>query len=160
MRRSMNPLDEVRDLAEAVALRRSIRLWDVEIQGQPGRAVVRVMVDADGGINLDTIAEVSEELSRGLDLHDPLQGRYTLEVSSPGLERNLRTPEHFRLSVGKKVSVKTTEPLVGASHRLDGHIRDATDESVAIEATGDEVKVPYGVIKSARTVFEWQGAGG
>ncbi len=151
----MSAVEEVRNLAEAVVSRRSLRLWDVELAGAPGRAIVRVLVDADGGINLDTIAEVSEELSRALDLHDLLQGRYTLEVSSPGLERNLKSPEHFRLSLGKKVMVKTKTPLVGESHRVDGLIREAKDDEVAIEAGGGEVLVPYGAIKTARTVFEW-----
>lgn len=151
----MSALEEVKDLAEAVALRRSLRVWDVEMSGQPGRAVLRVLLDADGGIDLDTVAEVSEELSRGLDLHDPLQGRYTLEVSSPGLERNLKTPEHFRLSVGRTVTVKTKNPLVGAGHRIDGVLREAVEEGAVIEAETGAVTVPYAELKSARTVFEW-----
>ena len=152
----MGVLEEVKDLAEAVTKRRSLRLWDVETAGQPGRMIVRVLVDGDDGVDLDTIAEVSEEISRGLDLKDPIQSRYTLEVSSPGLERNLKQPEHFRLSVGKKVVVKTTEPLVGNSHRLDGKLAAADEQAARIERDDGEVEVPYGSIKSARTVFEWR----
>jgi ribosome maturation factor RimP len=155
----MGALEEVQTLAEAVTLRRSLRLWDVEMAGQPGRMVVRVLIDRDGGIDLDTVAKVSEEISRGLDLTDPLSGRYTLEVSSPGLERTLRSPEHFRRSVGRRVTLKTRERLFKDSHRLDGDIRDAGAESVSIGTdSGDAVDVPYEQIKSARTVFEW-GAG-
>jgi ribosome maturation factor RimP len=149
-------LDEVRDLAEAVARRRSLRLWDVEMGGQPGRHVVRVFVDADGGIDIDTVAEVSEELSRGLDLRDPIPGRYTLEVSSPGLERTLRSPEHFERSVGTKVVVKTKEPLAGHTHRIDGLLEAAGDDGVTIEVGSERVDVPYDAIKFARTVFEWR----
>ena len=152
----MGALDEVRDLAEAVARRRSLRLWDVEMGGQPGRHVVRVFVDADGGIDIDTVAEVSEELSRGLDLRDPIPGRYTLEVSSPGLERTLRIPEHFERSVGTKVVVKTKEPLAGHTHRIDGLLEGAGDNGVTIEVGSERVDVPYDAIKSARTVFEWR----
>lgn len=152
----MGALEEVRDLAQAVARRRSLRLWDVEMGGQPGRHVVRVFVDADGGIDLDTVAEVSEELSRGLDLRDPIPGRYTLEVSSPGLERTLRSPEHFELSVGTKVVVKTKEPMVGNSHRIEGVLEGAGVKSVTIEVESERVDVPYDAIKSARTVFEWR----
>lgn len=152
----MGTLEEVTNLAEAITLRRSLRLWDVEMTGQPGRMVVRVLVDADGGVDLDTVAGVSEEISRGLDLHDPLSGRYTLEVSSPGLERTLKVPAHFRSSVGQQVTVKTRERLVPDSHRIDGGIRQAGDEAVTIVTeSGDEVDVPYDQIKSARTVFEW-----
>ena len=152
----MGALEEVRDLAQAVARRRALRLWDVEMGGQPGRHVVRVFVDADGGIDLDTVAEVSEELSRGLDLTDPIPGRYTLEVSSPGLERTLKSPEHFELSVGTKVIVKTKEPVVGNSHRIEGLLEEAGDASVTIDVGSEHVDVPYDEIKSARTVFEWR----
>ena len=152
----MSALDEVRDLAESVARRRSIRLWDVEMTGQPGRAIVRVMVDADGGIDLDTVAEVSEEISRGLDLRDPLSGRYTLEVSSPGLERSLRYAEHFKLSVGEKVTLKTRDRLVGDSNRLDGIIAGADEAAVHVDLGKEQVDVPYEQIKTARTVFEWR----
>lgn len=153
----MGALEEVRDLARQVAERRSLRLWDVEMGGQPGRAVVRVYVDADDGVDLDTVAEVSEELSRGLDLQDPIQGRYTLEVSSPGLERSLKEPEHFALSKGKHVVVKTREPIVGGSHRVEGVIGDADPSQVALDTEQGRVLVPLGAIKSARTVFEWKG---
>lgn len=152
----MGALDEVRDLAEAVAGRRSLRVWDVEMGGQPGRSMVRVLVDGDDGVDLDTVAEVSEELSRGLDLRDPIPGRYTLEVSTPGLERSLKTPEHFRRSVGKQVTVKTTTKLVGDSHRIDGRLAEASDEVVAIETGSGRVEVPYEGIRAARTVFEWK----
>ena len=152
----MSALDEVRGLAESVAQRRSLRLWDVEVTGQPGRSIVRVLVDAEGGIDLDTVAEVSEEISRGLDLKDPLAGRYTLEVSSPGLERTLKSAEHFRLSVGEKVTLKTLVPLVGNSHRVDGVIESADDEAVHVDTGEAQVDVPYEQIKTARTVFEWK----
>jgi ribosome maturation factor RimP len=153
---AMGALEEVQSLAESVTLRRSLRLWDVEMVGQPGRMVVRVMVDKDGGIDLDTVAQVSEEISRGLDLEDPLAGRYTLEVSSPGLERTLKSTEHFRLSTGSKVTVKTREILAGNSHRIDGVIKGAEADTATIEIEGGEiVLVPLDQIKSARTVFEW-----
>ena len=151
----MSALEEVRNLAEAVTLRRSLRLWDVEMMGQPGRAIVRVLIDQDGGIDLDTVAQVSEEISRGLDLEDPLAGRYTLEVSSPGLERTLRVPEHFRLSEGQRVTLKTKDRLVGNSHRIDGTISEATDGAVTIATETGDVEVPFDQVKSARTVFEW-----
>ena len=155
----MSALEEVRDLAEAVAKRRSLRVWDVELGGMPNRTVVRVFVDADDGVDIDTVAEVSEEISRGLDLRDPIPGRYTLEVSSPGLERNLKSPEHFAASVGKHVVVKTKEVLVGASHRLEGTVAGVGPTSFSIATGAQDVDVPYSSVKTARTVFEW-GSGG
>ena len=152
----MGALEEVRDLAESIVWRRSLRLWDLQIGGQPGRQTIRVFVDSDDGVDLDTIAEVSEELSRGLDLKDPISGRYTLEVSSPGLERTLRVPEHFSLSVGRDVVVKTVEPLVPEGHRIEGVIAAATPAEATIRTPGGDVRVPYNQIKQARTVFEWK----
>ncbi|MDQ4143206.1 MAG: ribosome maturation factor RimP [Actinomycetota bacterium] len=152
----MGALDEVKDLAQAVTRRRSLRLWDVEMAGQPGQAVLRVFVDAEGGVDLDTVADVSEEISRGLDLKDPIPGRYTLEVSTPGLERSLKSSEHFKLSVGRSAVVKTTSQVVGNSNRIDGEIAGADDDGVVLKVDDDEVRVPYEAIKSARTVFEWK----
>lgn len=152
----MGALEEVRDLAEAVTRRRSLLLWDVEMGGQPGRPVVRVYVDSEkGGVDLDTVADISEEISRGLDMKDPIGGRYTLEVSSPGLERTLRSPIHFRLCVGQKVVMKTKERMFGDSHRLEGVISAAGSDSVKLELDAAAVDVPYDEIKSARTIFEW-----
>ena len=151
----MGVQEEVYDLAETVTRRRSLNLWDVELGGHRGGATVRVLIDAEGGIDLDTIAAVSEEISRGLDLRDPLAGRYTLEVSSPGLERKLRRSEHFSACSGKKVVVKTKEPLIGDSHRLDGVIVGAGDGHVRVSTGTEEIDVPYDAIKSAKTVFEW-----
>jgi len=149
-------LDEVRGLAEAVVRRRNLKLWDVEVAGQSGSSIVRVFVHGDDGVDLDTVAQVSEEISRGLDLEDPIPGRYTLEVSTPGLERNLRTPDHFARSVGDKVVVKTTEILAGNSHRIEGTVTATDADAVVLDANEETVEVPYRLIKSARTVFEWR----
>ena len=151
----MSVLEEVKDLAEAVVDRRSLTLWDVEVAGRAGSTIVRIYVDAEDGVDLDTVAEVSEEISRGLDLRDPIPGKYMLEVSSPGLERSLRRPEHFAASRGGRVVVKTTERLFGDSHRVDGEIVEAGKDSVRLAVDGETIEVPYGAIKSARTVFEW-----
>jgi ribosome maturation factor RimP len=155
----MGALEEVADLAEAVTRRRNLTLWDIEMAGQPGRQIVRVFVEgSDGRVDLDTVAEVSEEISRGLDLRDPIAGRYTLEVSSPGLERSLKRPEHFAASVGRAVVVKTTEKLRGDSHRIEGTIAGVEGAAVELELEEEVVIVPFDQIKSARTVFEWEKA--
>jgi ribosome maturation factor RimP len=152
----MGTLDEVRDLAESVAHRRSLTLWDVEMAGQPGRSVVRVFVEGEQGVDLDTVAEVSEEISRGLDERDPFQGRYTLEVSSPGLERTLRSQEHFARCIGRKAVIKTREALIPEGHRIEGTIAGATEEVVKLDTKVGEIDVPYEQLRSARTIFEWK----
>lgn len=131
-----------------------LELWEVAFRGEGGRSVLRVSVDREGGVDLDTIAEVSERLSRRLDLEDFGPRGYTLEVSSPGLERPLRTPRHFRWSVGQRVKVKTVEPIDG-SRVHEGALVSAGAEAIAIASEGGERRVPYADIASARTVFEW-----
>lgn len=131
-----------------------LELWEVAFHGEGGRSVLRVSVDREGGVDLDTIAEVSERLSRRLDLEDFGPRGYTLEVSSPGLERPLRTPRHFRWSVGQRVKVKTVEPVDG-SRVHEGALVSADAEAIAIASEGGERRVPYADIASARTVFEW-----
>ena len=118
------------------------------------RGLLRVVVDRDGGVDLDTIAECSERISRRLDLEDFGSGRYTLEVSSPGVERHLREPRDFMKRVGEKVKVKATVPDEGGL-TLVGTIVTADEDAVTIATDCAERRVAYPFIRSARTVFEW-----
>lgn len=153
--------ERIRDLVAPLVSAESARLYDVEHNG----GVLRVLVDADGGIGLDAITRLARAIGRELDEHDPIPGRYTLEVSSPGLERRLRTPEHFRGAVGAPVKVKTVGDFDGP-RRVAGVLAGADDDGVEIQeaATGDSPEVGpagasrrlgYDEISWARTVFEW-----
>jgi ribosome maturation factor RimP len=140
----------VRPVVEAAGL----DLWDVSFHREGGRPVLRVAVTRPGGVDLDTISQTSERLSRRLDLEDFGPARYELEVTSPGLERALREPRHFRASVGERVRVKTFEPVEGSKvHR--GALVSADAEAITIATDGGELRVPYGNVASARTIFEW-----
>ncbi|OFW78477.1 MAG: hypothetical protein A2Z48_03105 [Actinobacteria bacterium RBG_19FT_COMBO_70_19] len=145
---------DVEALVRPVVESSGLELWDVSFRGEGGRSILRVSVDRDRGVDLDTIAEVSERLSRRLDLEDFGPRGYTLEVSSPGLERPLRTPRHFERSVGRRVKVKTTEPIDGSKVH-EGALVSADAEAIVIASEGGELRVPYAGIASARTVFEW-----
>ncbi|HSD49594.1 MAG TPA: ribosome maturation factor RimP, partial [Actinomycetota bacterium] len=129
----------------------------VAFRGEGHRSVLRVSVDREGGVDLDTIAEVSERLSRRLDLKDFGPRGYTLEVSSPGIERPLRTPRHFERSVGQMVKVKTVARIDGAKVH-EGALVSADAEAIRIASEGGERRVPYADIVSARTVVEWRTA--
>jgi ribosome maturation factor RimP len=129
-----------------------VELIDVEYAG----GVVRVTIDRPGGVDLDAVARVTRAVSRALDEHDPIAGRYTLEVSSPGLERNLRTPSHFGRAVGSTVRVKT-RPGVDGDRRFEGVLASADDHGIVVasrEGQGER-RIAYGEIERARTVFEW-----
>jgi len=145
---------DVEALVGPVVEASGLELWEVSFRGEGGRSVLRVSVDREGGVDLDTIAAVSERLSRRLDLEDFGPRGYTLEVSSPGLERPLRTPDHFGRSVGQQVKVKTKEPVSG-SRVHEGALVSADAEAITIASEGGELRVPHADIASARTVFEW-----
>ena len=124
-----------------------------------GRKVLRVVVDRPGGVDLDALSQLSATVSRHLDQEGYEDGPYGLEVSSPGIERPLKRPEHFARSVGEQVKVKTTAPMAG-SRTHTGTLVSADEDAIAIatadgdEGTGD-LRVPYADIVSARTVVDW-----
>ncbi|MGH9062039.1 MAG: ribosome maturation factor RimP, partial [Acidimicrobiales bacterium] len=113
----MASTESIRKLAEPLLSTAGLDLWDVEISQQ----VVRILVDRHGGIDLDALSAASTALSPLLDTHPDVApgGHYQLEVSSPGLERTLRTAEQYRRCVGQLISVKTTARVEGA-RRLRG----------------------------------------
>jgi len=128
--------------------------------------VLRVVVDRPGGVDLEAIAAITRAVSRLLDEHDPLPGHYTLEVSSPGLERRLRVPAHFSGAVGETVKLKLRAG-VGIDRRQSGVIVSADDDATVIrvadaDPTADlattDLRVAYSDIQQARTVFDWEPA--
>jgi ribosome maturation factor RimP len=145
---------DVEALVRPVVESAGLELWETSFRKEGGRMVLRVVVDREGGVDLDTISEASERLSRRLDLEGFGRGRYELEVSSPGLERPLRHPRHFERSVGTRVKVKTAEPIDGAKV-YEGALVSADAEAIVLATDGGELRVPYENVASARTVFEW-----
>ena len=143
----MQLTDAVRAKVEPLLAAQGLELFDVELRG----AVLRVYVDRAGGVDLDTVSAASQQISDLLDRDDPLPGTsYTLEVSSPGIERPLRTPEHFRRHLGATITVKT-HPGVEGDRRIEGKLDHADD--VGIEIAGR--RLTYADIDRAKTVFQW-----
>jgi len=130
-----------------------LELVDVELAG----STLRVTVDRSGGVDLDGLAEANRAVSAVLDRIDPVPGRYTLEVSSPGLERRLRRPSHFVRALGETVSIRL-HPGSGAVRRVQGRLVQADDDGVRLEGPdvpGWSTHLSYDAIERARTVFEW-----
>src|SRR5207237_2371348 len=152
----MGPAERVRDLILPLLEASDLELVDVEVRA----GLLRIAVDRPGGVDLDAIGQVSQGISAALDREDPLPGgRYVLEVSSPGLERPLRTPEHFRRFVGATVAVKVSAAAEtgGGERRMQGRLAGADDQGVVLEVSGHEapLRLDYADIEAARTVFEW-----
>ena len=134
----------------ATASVEGVSLYDLAWQGP----VLRVTVEAPGGVDLDAISAVTRALSRSLDEADPIPGAYQLEVSSPGLERVLRTPEHWAGAVGERVKVKTRVEVDG-ERRFDGVVASVEGDDVLIETSAGEQTLALDQIDKATTVFEW-----
>jgi ribosome maturation factor RimP len=160
-------VETVRSLAAPLVAEHGLELVDVEHTG----GVLRLTVDRDGGAGLDLVAAATRAVSRALDAADPLPGQYTLEVSTPGLERPLRTPDHFARAIGRTVAVKTV-PGTAGPRRLTGTLVAADADHVTVRvdpepdadaapgtATGDggttERTLRYDEIERARTTFAW-----
>lgn len=134
-----------------------VELDDLEIVGKAPGVVVRVTLDSAEPVGVDRLAEMSRRLSRLLDDEDPVTGAYTLEVSSPGLERKLRRPRHFEKSIGRDVKVKSRVEI-GGEHSHRGVLAQANDDGFVVDVDGEERHIAYGDVVSARTVFVWEKA--
>jgi len=131
-----------------------LELVEVTFRREAGRKVLRVVVDREGGVDIDTISATAEQVSRRLDLEGFAPGPYALEVSSPGIERPLRRPVDFRRRVGDRVKVRTVTPIEGARNHA-GALVSADAEAIVVATDGGELRVPYEEIASARTVADW-----
>ena len=109
-------LDKIRGVAERVTSGRGYELADVELKRERGGTLVRLYVDKEGGIGLEDLQSVSEEVSAILDAEDPVPTAYTLEVSSPGLDRPLKTEADYRRFLGRLARLSSYEPVEGRRH--------------------------------------------
>ena len=129
-----------------------LELVDVELRS----GVLLVTVDRPGGVDLQALTDANRAVSGVLDELDPIPGQYSLEVSSPGVERTLRTPDHFARAVGETVSIKT-RPQVPGERRLRGQLMAADDEGfeLKMDEAEEHRRLSYTDIDRARTVFVW-----
>ena len=139
----------VRSAVESAGL----ELVEVALHRGKGHQVLRVTVDREGGVDLDTIAQTSERISRRLDLEGFAPGPYALEVSSPGIERPLKEPRDFWRRLGETVKVKASWP--DGTQTLTGTLVAAGSDEIRIGTETGEHEVSYDAIVSARIVADW-----
>jgi len=125
-------------------------LYDTEIVTEFDETIFRVLVTKEGGVDLDLCATISNELSPFLDVHPPMSGRYRLEVSSPGIERKLTKPVHFKHAIGEKVKLK----IVGGD-KLKGLLKSADNEGIVVETKAGDESYSYADLNTCKTYFEW-----
>jgi ribosome maturation factor RimP len=146
-------VDDVRDLVGPLVDAAGCRLYDIELSGSGRAPTLRVLIDRDGGVDLDAITDVTRSISGALDDSDAVGGPFLLEVSSPGLERPLRREEHFRGAIGETVSM--TFHTETGPRRVRGELVEAGSDTCIVATEGERVVVPYDALTKARTVFEW-----
>ena len=150
----MATTDRVRALVEPLAEQAGAHVYDVTFAG--GKLVVAL--SRAGGIDLEALTEVSRQLNVLLDEQDVVTGSYTLEVTSPGLERVLRTAEHFAGAVGDEVTIRT-KPDIEGERRVRGTVLGVAGDEVTVALEdGGERTVRIADVERARTVFTWGGA--
>ena len=154
-------VQRVRALVEPIATDLDLDVYDIEQRGGTLRVTLDTRPGSPGGVDLDQLALATRLIGRELDHTNPVPGKYTLEVTSPGVERALRTPAHFQREIGKTVTVRLAD-VTAEQRRIEGVLVAADDRTATIRITstkhGAEIVdrvVEIAAIDRARTVFEW-----
>ena len=148
-------IDRMHAIVEPIASDLDLDVYDIERRGATMRITLDTQPGAEGGITLDSISLATRLISRELDHEDPIAGHYTLEVTSPGLERQLRTPAHFQREVGKTISARFRDPQADP-RRVQGVLTAADDRTATIVLDdGTEHTVDINDVDKARTVVDW-----
>jgi ribosome maturation factor RimP len=130
-----------------------LELWGVEQIAQGKFSVLRVYIESEQGVTVDDCAQVSRQISSLLDVEDPIPGEYTLEVSSPGLDRPLFYLEQYEQYTGNEVNIRLRTPLAGR-RRFKGRIVEIKEGSVCLEVDGEEFVLPFPDIDKTNVAIE------
>jgi len=144
------------ELAAPLALNEGLEIVDIELKSEGGRGgrILRLYLDKEGGPNVDELTRVSRGLSDLLDEQDVVDGNYTLEVSSPGINRPLKRPEHFARYVGKKIRVRTRD-LINGRRSFLGPLLEVTADKIAVNQDGTRWEIPFALIEKSNYEHDW-----
>lgn len=145
-------LTQIRDLLEPVIQSEGKELVDVEYRRESQGWVLRLFVDQEGGVSVNDCAEVSHLAGDLLDVSDLISNSYHLEVSSPGLNRVLRKPDHFRQQLGRIIEVRTTSSIANRRN-FKGILLESTSEGITVDCDGQVYEVPLALIERARLCY-------
>jgi len=138
---------DIKKIVESIGL----ALYDTQILNENENTIYRVSITAKGGVTLDQCTQVTHLINPLLDVTPPMSGEYRLEVSSPGIERRLKTLDHFKQSVGEKALVN----LIG-KEKFEGEILEVVEEEITLLTDDNgEQKIPFRSISKAKTYFQW-----
>ncbi len=142
---------EVKQLIRPVVEAMGYELWGLDFHPQGRGALLRVYIESAQGITLEDCERVSHQLSGVLDVSDPIRGPYTLEVSSPGLDRPLFTPEQFRRYLGQRIRVRITGQVQGRRN-FTGELLEVSDEAILLREDHTDYTLALDAIERARLV--------
>jgi ribosome maturation factor RimP len=155
MAKNTSIAETVRALAEPVAEGLGCWLWDVEYVKEGARRVLRITIDAEDGVTIDHCEQMHRAMDPILDEADPIEEAYYLEVSSPGIERELKTEEHILACEGWDVEVRLYAPLNGAK-TFRGVLLDLGENGeIRIDANGTVMEFPKSAVAKLQTYFEF-----
>jgi ribosome maturation factor RimP len=140
---------QIEDMLQSTVAALGYELWGVEHTAQGKHSVVRVYIDSPAGITVDDCAVVSGQVSSILDVEDPIAGEYTLEVSSPGMDRLLFKLEQYSGYLGETVEVRLRSPFEGR-RKFKGILKGIEGDDIVIQVDDHEFLLPYGAIEKAR----------
>lgn len=147
-------INEIKNLILPILASHQVDFIDLELKGRVGAQVLRVFVDTDGGITLDQCVILSREISDALDRRDILPSRYRLEVSSPGLDRPLKSPRDFQRNLGRQVKIKYLDEE-GNSATVIGQIEEAYDDLVVVLENDQQKNIKMSKILLAKILPVW-----
>jgi ribosome maturation factor RimP len=158
----MQPLEQLRAIAERVAASRGLEIWDIQSRRETSGHVIRVFIDRPGpaatpeeSVSIEDCEQVNRELSTILDVEDPLPFAYTLEVSSPGLDRPLRGAADYERFAGRLAKVVVSAP-VDNQKAFEGRLRGVDGDAVLLEAANGRMhRLPLGLITRGRLEVEF-----
>lgn len=139
------------EVLEPLAAERGVEIVTLEIVGARKSPTIRVYIDTDHGVGFDELASTQAWVNEVMDSIDPFPGAYMLEVSSPGIDRPLRTPAHFQRCLEQEVSVRTNGPVNGRSS-FKGTLLAVSDDTVTVRCDETDYDIPFGAIKRANLV--------
>jgi ribosome maturation factor RimP len=158
VKESRSVVDRISEAVSPILWTLGLELADVVCVGQGSRSVVRVFIDKPEGVTLDDCERAHKALGPALDVADPFPHAYTLEVSSPGLDRPFKRLKDYRRAIGKRVTLKLREPLLG-QWRLVGTLTNVTDDSLTLNVSEPpptrSVTLEYRQIGEAKRVVAW-----
>ncbi|MEX5504745.1 ribosome maturation factor RimP [Pseudomonas putida] len=144
-------LEQLQALLAPVVTGLGFECWGIEFVSQGKHSVLRVYINKEGGILVDDCAEVSRQVSSVLDVEDPISSEYTLEVSSPGMERPLFTLEQFASHAGEQVKIKLRSPFEGRRN-FQGLLRGVEEQDVVVQVDDQEFLLPIDSIDKANII--------